>query len=112
MSHPFVWFECGSERPAEAAKFYEELLSWKGGEGPGGASLLAGVDGPFAHLNGKSVATSGWVPYVEVKDVDASTVRASKLGAKVLQPRTKGPMGDFTIVRDPGGAPVALWQKA
>ena len=29
MTNPFVWFHNGSEKPAEAVQFYEELLGWK-----------------------------------------------------------------------------------
>ena len=51
-------------------------------------------------------------PTQQVDDVDAATKRAVKLGAEVLKQKTRGPAGDFSIVRDPGGAAVALWQKA
>jgi predicted enzyme related to lactoylglutathione lyase len=37
---------------------------------------------------------------------------AKTLGAAVTRERTRGPAGDFVIVRDPGGAALALWQKA
>jgi len=43
-------------------------------------------------------ASQGWVPYVQVDDVDRATERAINLGAKVLQKRTRGPAGEFTIV--------------
>jgi predicted enzyme related to lactoylglutathione lyase len=112
MTNPFVWFHNGSEKPAEAAKFYEDLLGWKGAEGPGGMRMFAGEAGPFAGVAPKDGASQGWIPYAQVDDVDRATERAAKLGAKVLQTRTRGPAGEFTIVRDPGGATIALWQKA
>jgi hypothetical protein len=63
-------------------------------------------------VGSKEGKVSGWIPYVQVEDVDGATAKAQKLGAQVIQPRTKGPAGDFTVVRDPGGASIALWQKA
>ena len=54
----------------------------------------------------------GWVPFAEVADVDAATAKATRLGATVLKQKTRGPAGEYSIVRDPGGAAVALWQKA
>jgi predicted enzyme related to lactoylglutathione lyase len=47
-----------------------------------------------------------------IDDVAAATKRAVKLGAELLEDQTRGPAGDYSIVRDPGGATVALWQKA
>ena len=45
-------------------------------------------------------------------ELDDATRRAVKLGAGVIKQRTRGPAGDYSVVRDPGGAPIALWQKA
>jgi predicted enzyme related to lactoylglutathione lyase len=52
------------------------------------------------------------VPFVQVEDVDGATRRATKLGASVVKARTRGPAGEYAIIRDPGGATFALWQKA
>jgi predicted enzyme related to lactoylglutathione lyase len=112
MTNPFVWFHNGSEKPAQAVEFYEKLLGWKGSEGPGGMSMFSGEAGPFASVAPQGDDTHGWVPYVQVDDLDRATERAAKLGAKVAKKRTSGPAGDFTIIRDPGGATLALWQKA
>jgi predicted enzyme related to lactoylglutathione lyase len=112
MSSAFVWFHNGSEKPSESAKFYEKLLGWKPAGGPPGTTMLAGEAGPIAGVGGLEGKTAAWIPYVQVADVDDATGRAVKLGAEVIKERTKGPAGDYAIVRDPGGAPFALWQKA
>ncbi len=112
MSDAFVWFHNGSEKPAEARAFYEQLLGWKPAEGPGGMTMFAGEKGPFASLGAKKQSGAGWIPYVSVDDVDAATKRAVTLGATVIEPKTRGPAGEYTVVRDPGGAAIALWQKA
>ena len=108
---PFVWFHHHSENPTETLAFYEKLLGWRRADGPPGMTMFAGENGPFAAVGAKDGA-SGWLPYVEVPDVDAATTKAKSLGATVTHERTRGPAGDFVIVRDPGGASVALWQKA
>jgi predicted enzyme related to lactoylglutathione lyase len=112
MSNTFVWFHNGSDRPADSVSFYEKLLGWKGSDGPPGMTMLAREEGPFAAVASKKGKVAGWVPYVQVDDVAASTKQAAKLGAEVLEDRTKGPAGTYSVVRDPGGALFALWQKA
>ena len=108
---PFVWFHHHCESPDSTRSFYEKLLGWQSSDGPGGMTMFAGSKGPFAALSTKDGAT-GWLPYVQVDDVDAATKKATSLGATVERARTRGPAGDFSIVRDPGGASLALWQKA
>jgi predicted enzyme related to lactoylglutathione lyase len=112
MSNEFVWFHNGSEKPAESGKFYEKLLGWKPADGPGGMTMLARDAGPFAAILPKKGKVGGWIPYVRVDDVTAATKRAVKLGAELLEDETRGPAGTYSIVRDPGGAALALWQKA
>lgn len=111
MAEAFVWFHNDSSKPNESKEFYEKLLGWKPSDGPAGMTFFMGEKGPFAGLGAKQEATAGWVPYVQVEDLDAATKKATKLGATVLKDKTRGPAGDFTVVRDPGGASVALWQK-
>jgi hypothetical protein len=112
MTQAFVWFHNSSESPSECTTFYEKLFGWKPSAGPAGMTMLAGTAGPIAAVGAKEPSVGGWIPYAQVDDVDAATKKAEKLGAKVVKPKTRGPAGDFTIVRDPGGAAVALWQKA
>lgn len=112
MSEAFVWFHNGSDKPAEVRDFYAKLLGWKPTDGPAGMTLFAGEKGPFAGLAAKEGATAGWLPYVQVDDVDAATKQALKLGATLLKEKTRGPAGDFSVINDPGGAALALWQKA
>ncbi len=111
MSEGFVWFHNSSEDPAQSSTFYQKLLGWKTSGGPGGLTMLAGESGPFAAVAQKDGGSSGWIPYVQVDDVDTATKEAKRLGATILSAKTRGPAGEFTVVRDPGGAPVALWQK-
>jgi predicted enzyme related to lactoylglutathione lyase len=112
MSMGFVWFHNASDTPEEATRFYEELLGWKRGDGPPGMTMLGAGAAPFAAVAPRDQGARGWVPYVQVDDLAAATERATALGGKVLTARTRGPAGEFTVVSDPGGATLALWQKA
>ena len=112
MSTPFVWFHNGSDKSADTVAFYENLLGWKGSDGPPGMTMLARDAGPFAAVMPKKGKVGGWVPYVQVDDVGAATKKAVQLGAELLENQTRGPAGVYSVVKDPGGALVALWQKA
>lgn len=109
MSSAFVWFHNGGDRPSATVPFYEALLGWKSVDGPG-MTLFAGESGPFAGVG--PIGVGGWIPFAEVDDVDTATDKAVRLGAAVLLAKTRGPAGDFSIVKDPGGAALALWRKA
>ena len=52
-----------------------------------------------------------WLMYIVVEDLDASLATCvSKGGHVVLPARGFGGMGRFAVIRDPGGAHVALTQ--
>ena len=112
MSETFVWFHNSSEKPSDSAEFYEKLLGWGPTDGPGGLKMFAGAKGPFAAVGSPEGGIVGWIPYVQVDDVDDATKRAKTLGATLVKAKSRGPAGEFSIVRDPGGAAIALWQKA
>lgn len=112
MSEAFVWFHNSNNEPNESKRFYEKLFGWAPSEGPGGMTLFGGEKGPFAGLGARDRDAPGWLPFVAVADVDEATQRAVKLGATLVKERTRGPAGEFSVVRDPGGAELALWQKA
>jgi predicted enzyme related to lactoylglutathione lyase len=113
MSSPFVWFHHNGVHPGETSTFLESLLRFRSSPGPGGMTLVAAGDAPFAALGGDRLGESAeWIPFVAVDDVDAATQRALGLGASLVREKRRGPAGDFTVVRDPGGAALALWKQA
>ena len=52
----------------------------------------------------------GWLPYMQVDDIDAVTERARALGACVLLEPRAGAAGWRSVVVAPEGAEVGLWQ--
>jgi uncharacterized protein len=53
---------------------------------------------------------SAWLPYVEVGEINQATARAGELGAAVLLEPREGPAGWRSVVAEPAGGQVALWQ--
>lgn len=118
MTHPFCHMELGSTNVDKAKSFYSTMFDWKitdmdmGGttystfkpdnNGPGGGMMKQPMPG----------APSAWLPYIAVDDVKAATKKAKDLGAKVAVDVQEVPnMGWFSIISDPAGANVGLWQE-
>lgn len=115
MSSPFIWFHNNGKKPSETKTFLESLLKIQSSAGPDGLTMLATAEGPFAALGSKEDRYGDrdeWIPFVAVEDVDAATIRAVGLGASLIREKSRGPAGEFTVLRDPGGAALALWKKA
>ena len=112
----FCWIDLGTTDVAGTKPFYEGVLGWEFVDVP------AGPDETYTlcRVGGKEVAGMhrhsedegvGWSSYICVDDVDAATKRARELGAQVVA----GPLdipgsARMAVIRDPGGAEVALWQ--
>ena len=59
----------------------------------------------------KIVAPPAWMPYVDVDDIQAATKKAKSLGANILRDVTPvADMGWLSILSDPTGATIGLWQ--
>jgi len=117
MANPFVHVELNTADVAKAKSFYQALFAWKlddvdmgggatyttigVGEGTGGGMMKHPVAG----------APSAWLPYVLVDDIRASTAEAKSLGATIKRDVTEGMgMGWLSIIADPTGATLGLWQ--
>jgi hypothetical protein len=117
MAHPFVHCELNATDVAAAKTFYGALFGWelKDEVMPTGAYTMIGVgDGTGGGIMKQMIpgAPSSWVPYVLVSDIEADTKRAESLGATLMVPVTDIGMGKLSILTDPTGAPVGLWQAS
>lgn len=118
MANPFVHVELNTADPQKAKAFYSKLFHWeledvnnpavpdhvytmiKVGEGTGGGLMKQIPGGP-----------SGWLAYVLVDDIQASTEKAKSLGAEVMKDVTEVlGMGYLSFIRDPTGAVLGMWQ--
>jgi predicted enzyme related to lactoylglutathione lyase len=117
MANPFVHCELSTTDPRKARAFYGKLFAWKmkdlpmpgfgtytvldAGKGTGGGMMKQLIPG----------AGSAWMPYVLVKDIDAATKKAKKLRARILKDVTEVMgMGWLSIIVDPTGAMLGLWE--
>jgi len=119
MGNPFVHVELNTSDVPRARKFYGRLFDWKMedikssaagdytligvGKGTGGGLMKNPIPG----------CPSFWLPYALVKDIRAATRKARKLGARVMRDVTEvAGMGRLSIIEDPTGAALGLWQPA
>jgi predicted enzyme related to lactoylglutathione lyase len=117
----FWWAECVVPDLAKAKSFYGELmgLTFKDldmGDGPAysigkhGGCDVAGFMELSPQLQAQGVPPN-WLPYVLVADIEATAAKAKELGASVMQPPTKAlDAGWFSVIVDPTGAALGLWQ--
>ena len=111
MTQGFVWFHNSNDNPSDSSQFYERLFGWTASAGPGGLTMLAGSGGPFAGVAQKGAGAAGWIPFAQVDDVDAATKTAVALGATMVNAKTRGPAGEYSIVRDPAGRPSPFGRR-
>jgi len=114
----FAWNELVTESVPAAKKFYGGLFGWK--TKPFGQNANGGNYTLF--MRGKDMAgglmkspkpgcPTMWVPYVIVKDVDASAKKAAKIGGEIMLPPTNIPtVGRIAVVNDPQGATIGLFK--
>ena len=119
MANPFVHVELNTTDPAKAKEFYGKLFTWKMDDMEMGPGMTYTTLQPGAGTGGGLMkqmmpgAPSAWLAYVEVNDVKESTAQAKSLGAQVMKDVTEIPgMGWFSIIVDPTGAHLGLWQTA
>jgi predicted enzyme related to lactoylglutathione lyase len=117
MGNPFVHIELASTDVKKAKSFYGSLFDWqlddvdmgtmtytmiKVGGGTGGGMMQHPMPG----------APSAWIPYVAVGDIKAATAKAKSLGAEIVRDVDIVPnAGSFSIIQDPTGAVLGLWQE-
>jgi len=117
----FCWTDLSTPDPEGVRPFYEELFGWSAETVPGGG----GAPYTIFSRDGHQVAglmeqpdeqrEAGippvWSSYVAVDDVDDTTGRARDLGGSVeLEPMEVAGAGRMSVIRDPTGGVLCLWQ--
>ena len=117
MANPFVHVELHTNDLARAKEFYSKLFTWKLQDMPmpGGGSYtmidVGGGTGGGMMVNQAPGTPPHWMSYVGVDDINAATRKAKDLGAKVVVDVTEvGQYGTMSVITDPTGATLALWQ--
>ena len=111
-TNPIGYAELHTNDTARARSFYENLFGWKAEEEPAPMGPYTMFQGLLAGMTGaREGVPVGWVPYVTVPDVRAATARTRELGGTVLRDCVSIPEGTFSVVRDPTGGVIGIWQK-
>ncbi len=112
---PFVHLELSTPDLAKAKAFYTQLFGWKIDDMDMGGGMTYSTFKPDTAPGGGMVsmpgAPTGWLPYVGVEDIHASTEHARALGATVVTDVTEIPnVGWMSVLTDPTGAAIALFR--
>ena|SRR5687768_11340180 len=113
VSNPFVHLELHTGNLPDACSFYTRLFGWRAerikvrSRSYQALALGNGLEGGVVEC---ATERPLWLPYVEVEEIEATTERAELLGASVLLDPREGPVGWRSVVADPAGGEVALWQ--
>jgi predicted enzyme related to lactoylglutathione lyase len=114
----FSWIELGTNDQEAAKQFYTSLFGWTAQDNP------IGDDAYYTMLNLDDKPVAGlyrvppemgipprWTSYITVDNVDATTAQVETLGGTVIeQPFEVADVGRMSLLQDPTGAHVCLWQ--
>ncbi len=116
----FSWMDLATSDPAAAKQFYTELFGWTYEDFPAGD----GMQYTMLFLDEKPVAglyllppemqgdePAHWGSYITVDNVDETTAKVEAAGGTVIeQPFEVMDTGRMSLIKDPTGATVCLWQ--
>jgi hypothetical protein len=116
----FCWVDLATVDESAAKSFYCRLFGWtvqdqRAGDGQFGTFAHRGARfASLYQLTRKQIGQgvpSHWTPYVSVPDVDATALQAFRLGGQVIAaPRDVPGMARISLICDPAGALIGLWQ--
>jgi len=119
VANPFVHVELNTSDPEKAKAFYSKLFQWQledipNSAVPGGTYTIVKVGTGIGGGIMKQVpgGPSGWLAYVEVEDIHATTQKAKSLGGKIMkEPFEVMGVGWLSYIQDPTGAVLGLWKS-
>lgn len=115
----FCWNELMTSDVNKAKDFYKNLFGWTYEDNNMGDFTYTMFKAGERNIGGmvqtppgyENQIPSHWMGYVLVDNIDDSVKKAQTLGATIKVPvTTAGDYGRFSIIIDPTGAHIALWQ--
>ncbi|MCK6550785.1 VOC family protein [Myxococcota bacterium] len=117
----FCWADLSTTDPARAKAFYGELFGWRLEDMPAGPDMTytmafigeqtVGAMSEMSPEEKASGAPPHWNLYFSVDDVEKYTAKVEGLGGRVLMaPFDVMDVGRMSLIADPTGAVLALWQ--
>ena len=113
MGNPFVHVELMTSDLDKSKEFYQSLFDWRLETGPNDYTMIHVGEGTAGGMLKHPMPgqPSQWIAYVLVDDVAKSTEKARSLGATIVKGVTEVPgYGHFSVMIDPTGAALAMWQ--
>jgi uncharacterized protein len=119
MANPFMHVELQTKDVDKAKKFYQGIFDWRFEDMPMGNGMsYTGIhvgEGTGGGMWTNPAAPNGpahWLAYVNVDNIDATIDKVRGLGGTVVQPKTEvADMGWYSVITDPSGAVLGLWQS-
>ena len=119
MANSFMHVELQTKDVDKAKKFYQGIFDWRFEDMPMGNGMsYTGIhvgEGTGGGMWTNPAAPNGpshWLAYVNVDSIDATVDKVRSLGGTVVQPKTEVPdMGWYSVITDPTGAMLGLWQN-
>lgn len=112
----FCWYELNVHDTEAAKKFYPALFGWEVGGSPEYTEWKNGdkhIGGMMQIQKEWGDVPPNWMGYVMVADCDASTAKVKELGGQAyMGPQDIPNYGRFSVVADPQGAVLGLYQSA
>jgi hypothetical protein len=116
----FSWVDLGTIDPEGAKAFYARLFGWETQDtsaGEAGTYTMCLLDGkPVAAVYERpegGQAPSDWLSYIAVTGIDQLTPKVAELGGTVVvEPFDVADSGRASLIKDPTGAFLGLWQAA
>ncbi len=114
MANPFVHMELTTPDLTKSKEFYTKLFNWTITDNDMGGMIYSTFkpsEGPGGGMFTMPDVPNMWLPYVGVEDINEATKQATDLGATIIRgPHEVPNIGWFTILADPNGTAIALWQ--
>jgi len=117
----FSWVDLATTDPAAAKNFYGKIFGWQFDDMPAGPNMtytMCKLKNHYVaalYALGKERQSQGvppyWLPYINVRNADEISKKASQGGGKVLN----GPFdvldaGRMALIQDPPGASFGIWE--
>lgn len=111
----FCWEQLSTSDVAKAKAFYEKVLGWTSksfGDGGDVVTLSAGEAMVASAMPAPPGVPPHWMTFVFVGKLADANQKVGELGGKVLMPEIPVPgMGAFSVVQDPNGATIGLFEE-
>jgi len=105
MANPFVHVELNTTDVGKAKDFYSKLFDWELED------MAMGPSDTYTIIKVGDGTGGGLLKNPMPGDIKAATKKAESLGAKIVKNSIEVPdMGWLSIIADPTGAALGLWQ--